>query len=51
MFQGIVLDAWRDGGALFWARTTADPAYRWQPRAEVFRQKRARRAARERAPI
>ncbi|WP_204113204.1 hypothetical protein [Shimia biformata] len=35
MEEGIVLDAWRDGGALFWAPVVEDTRYDWQPLAEV----------------
>lgn len=40
--QGIVLDPWRYGGALFWSPTLSDPKYKWIPRAEVFAKKRQR---------
>ncbi|MDH3264652.1 MAG: hypothetical protein OEM24_11705 [Paracoccaceae bacterium] len=40
MFQGVVLDGWRDGGRLFWAPTLEDPRYDWVPRDVVFAQRR-----------
>ena len=40
--QGIVLDAWRNGGALYWAPTLKDKKYTWIARAKVFETKRAR---------
>jgi hypothetical protein len=36
IYDGIVLDPWRHGGALFWARTTDDKRYNWRPREEVL---------------
>lgn len=42
MHQGIVLDGWRNGGRLFWSRTTEDPRYEWVPRDVVFEQRRQR---------
>ncbi|RKF16019.1 hypothetical protein D6850_00120 [Roseovarius spongiae] len=33
--EGIVLDPWRHGGALYWARTPKDDHYDWRPRMEV----------------
>lgn len=41
MYAGVVLDGWRNGGDLFWSRTTEDERYDWVPREIVF----ARRAA------
>jgi len=35
MFDGIVLDPWRYGGALYWSLTRADERYNWRPRMEV----------------
>jgi len=40
--QGIVLDPWRNGGALYWAPTLQDKKYTWISRAKVFETKRAR---------
>ncbi len=42
MFDGVVVDPWRKGGVLFWAKTTEDTRYDWTPRQEVFDWKRAR---------
>ncbi len=39
MFQGMILDPWRNGGRLFWSPTLADKRYNWVPRAEVFERK------------
>jgi len=36
MYDGIVLDPWRKGGVLFWARLPDDTRYEWYPRAEVL---------------
>lgn len=46
MTKGIVLDPWRYGGTLFWARFPDEPKYRWIAREEVFAMKRARNARR-----
>lgn len=35
IYDGIVLDPWRHGGALFWSKTQADDHYNWRPRMEV----------------
>ena len=37
--QGIVLDPWRLGGVLTFARTLEDTDYDWQPRDEVLERK------------
>ncbi|MEM7471194.1 MAG: hypothetical protein AAF340_07570 [Pseudomonadota bacterium] len=42
MYDGIVLDAWREGGTLFWSPVRADTRYNWTPRQEVFDWKRER---------
>lgn len=42
MFDGVVLDPWRNGGELFWESVRADTRYNWTPRQEVFDWKRAR---------
>ena len=34
--DGIILDPWRKGGVLFWARTLDDKRYEWLPRDEVL---------------
>lgn len=44
MYQGVVLDPWRNGGELFWAPFQEDTHYQWLPRQEVFARKRARAA-------
>ncbi|MDQ2094436.1 hypothetical protein [Rhodalgimonas zhirmunskyi] len=46
MFDGVVLDPWRNGGDLAWSMTREDKEYRWQPRGEVFDYKRSREAKR-----
>jgi hypothetical protein len=38
IYDGIVLDPWRHGGALFWARTPDDDHYNWRPRHEVVQE-------------
>lgn len=35
IYEGIILDPWRFGGPLFWARTGDDTRYDWRPRLEV----------------
>jgi hypothetical protein len=50
MFEGVVLDPWRNGGVLHWTRTRADADYDWRPRAEVHEMK-LREAAREGTPL
>ncbi len=39
MEQGIVIDPWRMGGVLFWARVPDDRKYPWRPRFDVQRDK------------
>lgn len=49
MYDGIVLDGWRNGGDLFWAPVREDDHYNWKPRTEVLNgivQKREERLAR-----
>ena len=43
MQQGLVLDPWRYGGRLYWAKTLEDPNYEWNPHAEIFALKRERK--------
>ncbi|QYX57725.1 hypothetical protein K1T73_04870 [Roseovarius sp. SCSIO 43702] len=43
--QGIVLDPWRKGGALFWDEVADDTRYAWVRRDIVMEQKRRRREA------
>lgn len=42
IYEGIVLDPWRNGGVLFWDKVRDDTRYPWLPREEVFQRKRAR---------
>lgn len=35
MHEGIILDPWRYGGDLYWARVAEDTRYNWRPRSEV----------------
>ena len=35
MYDGIILDPWRNSGALVWAPTREDTRYNWRPRSEV----------------
>ncbi|MDO6587102.1 hypothetical protein Q4543_16425 [Salipiger sp. 1_MG-2023] len=42
LYDGIVLDPWRNGGVLFWDKVRDDTRYPWLPREEVFKRKRAR---------
>lgn len=42
--QGLVMDPWRQGGPLFWAKTLEDPDYRWYPHADIHALKRERKA-------
>ncbi|KUJ77044.1 hypothetical protein AVO45_10205 [Ruegeria marisrubri] len=42
MFEGIVLDGWRNAGKLFWAPTLEDTRYHWRPRMEVLQNKERR---------
>ncbi|MDJ0629572.1 MAG: hypothetical protein QNJ44_15040 [Rhodobacter sp.] len=46
MYDGIVLDPWRNGGVLYWGTVPGDPKYEWIPRQQVFEMKRAREARR-----
>lgn len=48
MFEGVILDGWRNGGRLFWSPTLEDARYKWVPREEVFKEKRRLRNARAR---
>lgn len=42
MYDGMVLDPWREGGELTWKPVRADKRYNWTPRAQVFDWKRER---------
>ncbi len=35
MYDGIILDPWRNSGALYWAPVREDTKYNWRPRLEV----------------
>ncbi len=35
MYDGLILDPWRNSGALTWAPTREDTRYNWRPRSEV----------------
>ncbi len=35
MYDGIILDPWRNSGALVWSPTREDTRYNWRPRMEV----------------
>lgn len=45
MYEGIVLDPWRNGGRLYWGPVLEDKKYPWLPRQEVFARKRLKRQA------
>lgn len=45
LYDGVVLDGWRDGGRLFWSPVLEDPRYDWVPREVVFAQRAARNPA------
>ena len=38
MYDGLILDPWRQSGALFWAPVREDTRYNWRPRLEVREQ-------------
>lgn len=40
LFDGIVLDPWREGGTLFWDQVLEDTRYVWVPRDQVLDAKR-----------
>lgn len=46
MYDGIVLDGWRNGGDLFWSPVRADKDYNWKPRSEVLAEVARKREAR-----
>ncbi len=35
MYDGLILDPWRNGGVLYWAPMREDTRYNWKPRLEV----------------
>ena len=39
LHQGIIVDPWRKGGVLFWARVPEDTRYKWRPQKEVLAEK------------
>ncbi|MCP5087053.1 MAG: hypothetical protein GY952_09665 [Rhodobacteraceae bacterium] len=43
MYQGLVLDPWRNGGALHWAPVVEDKDYDWQPRLKVHEKRRQKK--------
>lgn len=45
LHRGLVLDPWRNAGALHWAPTLADADYHWRPRAEALAERAALKAA------
>ncbi|MBT8435615.1 MAG: hypothetical protein KJN95_13155 [Gammaproteobacteria bacterium] len=47
IYQGLVLDPWRNSGELFWAPTLEDSGYAWRPQAEIHAMKRELRESRE----
>jgi len=42
--QGLVLDAWRNSGDLYWSPTLEDRGYVWEPQAEIHALKLSREA-------
>ena len=44
--DGIVLDPWRYGGPLFWAKVSEDDRYPWRNRVDVFAERREWQASR-----
>ncbi|WP_425043609.1 hypothetical protein [Primorskyibacter sp. S87] len=49
LYQGIVLDGWRNSGDLHWAPTLADTRYNWRPRLDVLYDKQLARERRQAA--
>ncbi|MDH3760156.1 MAG: hypothetical protein OEU50_04185 [Gammaproteobacteria bacterium] len=43
MYQGLILDPWRNSGDLYWAPALQDPGYVWKPQAEIHALKRRHR--------
>ena len=35
IYEGVILDPWRNGGTIFWSKTQQDDRYDWRPRMEV----------------
>lgn len=42
MYQGLVLDPWRNGGLLYWGPPLEDKSYEWLPVDVVFAERRAK---------
>ncbi|MGY9046531.1 hypothetical protein P775_21835 [Puniceibacterium antarcticum] len=51
MYDGLILDPWRYGGALYWGAPLQDTSYKWRPRQEVWDYKRELRAGLNPAPL
>lgn len=45
MYDGVVLDPWRYGGALFWSPMREDTRYEWVPRDVVLEKRRQEQLA------
>lgn len=45
LYQGLVLDPWRNSGELYWRPTLEDERYPWRPKAEIMALKRIDEAA------
>lgn len=45
LYQGLVLDPWRNSGDIYWSPTLEDERYPWRPKAEIMALKRSVRAA------
>ncbi|MBT8425900.1 MAG: hypothetical protein HKP29_08400 [Silicimonas sp.] len=50
MFEGIILDPWREGGYLFWDEVVDDTRYEWVPREQVLDAKRRQLIAEGKLP-
>ncbi|RZV99406.1 MAG: hypothetical protein EX266_15120 [Rhodobacteraceae bacterium] len=50
MFEGIILDPWREGGYLFWEEVVDDTRYEWVPREQVLDAKRRQLIAEGKLP-
>ena len=51
MYDGLILDPWRFGGALYWGPPREDTSYAWRPRQQVWDYKRALRSGLDPAPL
>ncbi|MBV7395234.1 hypothetical protein [Mameliella sediminis] len=47
IYDGVILDPWRNGGKLHWEGTRADDKYNWRPRQEVLKEMIAARKLRD----